>query len=110
MFANSDMLNDSNKLERDFQIAKNHGRWLSDYERIVLDNRNQTRSKLFILTGVCVLLPPLWPFAFGLTLYLLFPKIISRIGIFATVCFLLSSLVVTGILVIFLLGLFNALF
>ena len=104
------MLNDSNKLERDFQIAKNHGRWLSDDERIVLDNRNQTRSKLFILTGVCVLLPPLWCFAFGLTLYLLFPKTIARIGIFATVCSLLSFLVASGILIFFLLGLFNVLF
>ena len=110
LLANSAMLNDSNKLERDFQIAKNHGRWLSDDERIVLDNRNQTRSKLFILTGVCVLLPPLWPFAFGLTLYLLFPKTIARIGIFATVCFLLSSLVASGILIFLLLGLFNVLF
>ena len=58
------MLNDSNKLERDFQIAKNHGRWLSDDERIVLDNRNQTRLKLYILTGVCVLLPPALAFRF----------------------------------------------
>ena len=110
MFANSDTMNDKNKLERDFQIAKNQGRWLSDDEQIVLDNRNQIRSRLIILTGVCVLLPPLWPFAFGLTLYLLFPKLISRIGIVATVCFLLSSLVVTGILFFLLLGLFNAFF
>ncbi|MFL2489696.1 MAG: hypothetical protein ACJ0GM_06205 [Parasynechococcus sp.] len=104
------MLNDKNKLERDFQIAKNQGRWLSDDEYIVLEKRNQIRSKLILLTGVCILLPPLWPFAFGLTLYLLFPKTISRIGVVATVCFLLSSLVVTGILIFLFLGLFNALF
>ena len=104
------MLNDSNKLERDFQIAKNQGRWLSDDEQFVLDNRNQIRSRLIILTGVCVLLPPLWPFAFGLTLYLLFPKTIARVGIVATVCFLLSSLAVTGVLFLLLLSLFNALF
>ena len=110
MFAKFAMLNNSNKLERDFYIAKEQGRWLSDDEQIVLDNRNQIRSRLIILTGVCVLLPPLWPFAFGLTLYLLFPKTISRIGIVATVCFLLSSLVVTGILFFLLLGLFNAFF
>ena len=110
LLANSAMLNDINKLERDFQIAKNQGRWLSDDEQIVLDKRNQIRSKLIILTGVCVLLPPLWPFAFGLTLYLLFPKTISRIGIVSTVCFLLSSLVVTGILIFLLIGLFNVLF
>ena len=110
LFANSHMLNDKNKLERDFQIAKNQGRWLSDDEYIVLEKHNQIRSKLILLTGVCVLLPPLWPFAFGLTLYLLFPKTISRIGVVATVCFLLSSLVVTGILIFLFLGLFNALF
>ena len=110
MFANSDMLNDKNKLERDFQLAKKQGRWLSDDEHIVLEKRNQIRSKLILLTGVCILLPPLWPFAFGLTLYLLFPKTISRIGVVATVCFLLSSLVVTGILIFLFLGLFNALF
>ena len=104
------MLNDKNKLERDFQIAKNQGRWLSDDEHIVLEKRNQIRLKLILLTGVCVLLPPLWPFAFGLTLYLLFPKTISRIGVVATVCFLLSSLVVTGILIFLILGLFNTLF
>ena len=104
------MLNDKNKLERDFQIAKNQGRWLSADEHIFLEKRNQIRSKLILLTGVCILLPPLWPFAFGLTLYLLFPKTISRIGVVATVCFLLSSLVVTGILIFLFLGLFNALF
>ena len=104
------MLNDKNKLERDFQIAKNQGRWLSDDELIVLEKRNQIRLKLILLTGVCVLLPPLWPFAFGLSLYLLFPKNISRIGVVATVCFLLSSLVVTGILIFLFLGLLNALF
>ena len=109
-FANSHVLNDKNKLERDFQIAKNQGRWLSDDEHIVLEKRNQIRSKLILLTGVCILLPPLWPFAIGLTLYLLFPKTISRIGVVATVCFLLSSLVVTGILIFLFLGLFNALF
>ena len=110
LLANYAIVNDSNKLECNFQLAKLHRRWLSNDERTVLDNRNQTRSKLFILTGVCILLPPLWPFAFGLTLYLLFPKTISRIGVVATVCFLLSSLVVTGILIFLFLGLFNALF
>ena len=104
------MLNNKNKLERDFEIAKNQGRWLSDDEYFVLEKRNQIRSKLVLLTGVCILLPPLWPFAVGLTLYLLFPKTISRIGVVATVCFLLSSLVVSGILIFLFLGLFNALF
>ena len=52
MFAKFAMLNNSNKLERDFYIAKEQGRWLSDDEQIVLDNRNQIRSRLIILTGV----------------------------------------------------------
>ena len=55
-------------------------------------------------------LPPLWPIAFVLTLYLLFPKTISRIGVVATVFLLLSSLVVTGILILLLVGLFNVVF
>ena len=77
----------SKKLEREFEMAKDQGRWLSDDEQKVLDQRKETRSKLIVLTGVCCLLPPLWPFAFGLTLYLLFPKTISRVGVVATVFF-----------------------
>ena len=64
MFAKYAMLNNSNKLERDFYIAKEQGRYLSDDEQFVLDNRNQIRSRLITLTGVFVLLPPLWPFDF----------------------------------------------
>ena len=101
----------SKKLEREFEMAKDQGRWLSDDEQKVLDQRKETRSKLIVLTGVCCLLPPLWPFAFGLTLYLLFPKTISRVGVVvATVFFLLSSLVAMGILIFLLLGLFNTFF
>ena len=48
------MLNDKNKLERDFQIAKKQGRWLSDDAKIVIDKRNHTSSILLILTGVSV--------------------------------------------------------
>ena len=36
-----------------------------------------------VLTGVCLLMPPLWPLALGLTLYLLFPKTLARVGIVA---------------------------
>ena len=100
----------NNKLERDFQRAKDQGSWLSDEEQKTLEQHQEIRSKLVVLTGVCILLPPLWPFAFGLTLYLLFPKTISRIGVVATVVFLLSSLVITGILIFLFFGLFNIFF
>ena len=100
----------NNKLERDFQRAKDQGRWLSDEEQKTLEQHQEIRSKLVVLTGVCILLPPLWPFAFGLTLYLLFPKTISRIGVVATVVFLLISLVITGILIFLFFGLFNIFF
>ena len=102
--------NSNNNLERDFQRAKDQGRWLSDDEQKTLEQSQEIRSKLVVLTGVCILLPPLWPFAFGLTLYLLFPKTISRVGVVATVVFLLSSLVITGILIFLLFGLFNIFF
>ena len=102
--------NSNNNLERDFQRAKDQGRWLSEDEQKTLEQSQEIRSKLVVLTGVCILLPPLWPFAFGLTLYLLFPKTISRVGVVATVVFLLSSLVITGILIFLFLGLFNIFF
>jgi hypothetical protein len=55
-------------------------------------------------------LPPLWPFALGLTLYLLFPKTFTRVGVVATVVFLLGSLLLTSALIFLLWGLINAFF
>ena len=103
-------INPSDKLEREFEIAKDQGRWLSDEERKDLEQRDAIRSKLIVLTGICVLLPPLWPFAFGLTLYLLFPKIITRVGVVAAVVCLLGSLLLTSAIFFLLWGLINALF
>ena len=103
-------INSSNKLEREFEIAKDHGRWLSDEEQKDLEQREAYRSKLIVLTGICVLLPPLWPFALGLTLYLLFPKTITRVGVVATVICFLGSLLLTGALIFLLWGLINAFF
>ena len=103
-------INFSNKLEREFEIAKAHGRWLSDEERKELKQREAIRSKLTVLTVICILLPPLWPFALGLTIYLLFPKTIIQIGVVATVFFLLSSLLLTSALIFLLWGLINAFF
>ena len=103
-------INPSNKLEREFEIAKDQGRWLSDEEWKDLEQREVHRSKLTVLTGICVLLPPLWPFALGLTLYLLFPKTITRVGVVATVVFLLGSLLLTSALIFLLWGLIIAFF
>jgi len=52
-------INPSNKLEREFEIAKDQGRWLSDEERKDIEQREAIRSKLIVLTAVCILLPPL---------------------------------------------------
>jgi hypothetical protein len=103
-------INPGNKLEREFEIAKDQGRWLSDEERKDLEQREAIRSKLIVLTSICVLLPPLWPFALGLTLYLLFPKTITRVGVVATVLFLLGSLLLTSALIFLFWGLINAFF
>jgi hypothetical protein len=94
-------INLSNKLEREFEIAKAHGRWLSDEEQKDLKQRETIRSKFIVLTGICILLPPLWPLALGLTIYLLFPKTITQIGVVATVFFLLSFLLLTSTLIFF---------
>ena len=103
-------INPSNKLEREFEIAKDQGRWLSDEEWKVLEQREVLRSKLIVLTGICVLLPLLWPFALGLTLYLLFPKTITRVGVVATVVFLLGAFLLTSALIFLLWGLINSFF
>ena len=103
-------INPRNKLEREFEIAKDHGRWLSDEEWKDLEQHEAIRSKLIVLTCICILLPPLWPFALGLTIYLLFPKTITRVGVVAPVVFLLGSLLLTSALIFLLWGLINAFF
>jgi len=92
-------------LELELEQARHHGRWLSDDEREALADRErqqeslqqqqrQQRRKLLILLGVCVLVPPLWPLALALTLYLLFPLTTSRLAVATG----LSLLVVGGLL------------
>ena len=51
-------INLSNKLEREFEIAKAHGLWLSDEERKDAKQREAIRSKLIVLTSIlsCCLL------------------------------------------------------
>jgi hypothetical protein len=51
-----------------------------------------------ILTGVCLLIPPLWPVALGLTLFLLYPDTMARIGLAAAITFLVGGLLLAGVL------------
>ena len=81
--------NPAERLEDELDRAKARGRWLSDDEQAALDReadaeallveaKQQRDRKLMILTGVCLLIPPLWPVALGLTLFLLYPDTMAR--------------------------------
>tara|TARA_B100001173_G_scaffold39460_1_gene30644 strand:- start:1083 stop:1385 length:303 start_codon:yes stop_codon:yes gene_type:complete len=67
-------INSNNELGHEFAIVNNQGHWLSDEERKFLEQREAIRFILVVLTGICVLLPPLCPFALGLTLFYLSQK------------------------------------
>ena len=97
------------QLEAELDRAKARGRWLSDDEQAVLDReanaeallveaKQQRDRKLMILTGVCLLIPPLWPVALGLTLFLLYPDTMARIGLAAAIAFLVGGLLLAGVL------------
>ena len=84
----------TDKLEREFKQAQQFGRWLSDEERLaleeeeikalrVIEQQRQRRVRLIVLTGVCVLIPPLWGLAAGLSFYLLFPETAKRVALVA---------------------------
>jgi len=101
-----------NQRERELQSARQRGRWLSDEEQAAVDAeqqlertdeqaRRQNRHKLIILTAVCILLPPLWPLALALTLVLLYPAAMARIGKIAGALFLLVGLLAAGLLGLF---------
>jgi hypothetical protein len=96
------------QLERELEQARRHGRWLADDELAALDTQRQqtlaqgqrqTRRKLILLTGICLLLPPLWPLALGLTLYLLFPRTTQRFGLIAGILLLAAGVLLTVLLV-----------
>ena len=101
--------NPSERLQVELDRAKAHGRWLSDDELAELDREadalalraeaQQRRDrKLLILTGVCLLIPPLWPLALGLTLVLLYPGTMARVGLAAAIAFLIAGLLLAGVL------------
>jgi hypothetical protein len=54
----------SDALERDLELARRHGRWLSEDERaqlVLLEQQRLQRRRLWLLLLViCLLLPPLW--------------------------------------------------
>ena len=94
-------------IEQDLARAQQLGRWLSDDELQAEERAEQDalalkqqedsrRTRLMVLTVVCVLIPPLWPLAFGLTLYLLFPRSTSRILLATGVGALLLALGLVG--------------
>ena len=101
--------NPAERLEDELDRAKARGRWLSDDEQAALDReadaeallveaKQQRDRKLMILTGVCLLIPPLWPVALGLTLFLLYPDTMARIGLVAAITFLVGGLLLAGVL------------
>ena len=100
-----------NQLESDLQHAQQFGRWLSDEEMARLAEEEEARSdvdqrrevgrrKLIILIALSVLIPPLWPLALVLTLVLLYPDTMKRIGLIGGVILLILSILLTGGVVI----------
>ena len=113
--------NPAERLEDDLNRAKARGRWLSDDEQVELDRKadavatqaeaKQRRDrKLLILTGVCLLIPPLWPLALGLTLFLLFPDTMARIGLATAIFFLIGGLLLSSVLALAMFWLIQLLF
>jgi len=109
------------QLEQELEEARLHGRWLSDDERhaiaeqqrqqsAALEKQRQHRRKLIILTAVCVLIPPLWPLAIGLTLYLLFPRTTKKLGLVAGISLLVGGLLLAGLITAVVVAILMALF
>ena len=110
----------TDKYEREFKQAQQYGRWLSDEERLaleeeeikalrVIEQKRQRRVRLIVLTGVCVLIPPLWGLAAGLSFYLLFPDMAKRIALVAGGGLILLSILpvlAIGLLMTAIIGLF----
>ena len=104
----------TDKLEREFKQAQQFGRWLSDDERLALEEeeteklrmieqQRQRRVRLIVLTCVCVLIPPLWGIAAGLSFYLLFPETAKRVTLIAgggLVVMAITSTFIVGCLII----------
>ena len=98
----------SQQLERELNHAREMGRWLSDDELEQLEHEqrltrqeqeqdSQRRLRLGLFTVVCVVIPPLWPLALGLSLYLLFPQTFRRLLWIAGGSLLLLALLGAGV-------------
>jgi hypothetical protein len=109
------------QLEHELEEARRHGRWLADDERAALaeqqlrradalERQRRHRQKLTILALVCVVIPPLWPVALGLILYLLFPQTTLRLGLAAGVGVLALGLLGVGLVAAVLIAIVMALF
>jgi hypothetical protein len=109
------------ELEQDLEQARRIGRWLSDDERAALAleqqeqeqalvQQRQNRRKLLAVLVVSLLIPPLWPVAIALTLYLLFPATTLRLAVAAGVSLLvlggLLTVLITSLVVALLMALF----
>jgi len=95
------------QLELELEQARRHGRWLSDEEQADLSqqrrrqdeallHQRRQRRKLGMFAAVCLLIPPLWPVAVALTLYLLFPVTTRRLALATGI----SLLAVGGLLAV----------
>jgi len=84
----------SQQIEDELELAREMGRWLSDEERdqrvaqkleqkLALERAQRVRQRLIVLAGVFLLIPPLWPVAAGLAVYLLFPQTFRRLMLLA---------------------------
>ncbi|AHF63519.1 hypothetical protein Syncc8109_1149 [Synechococcus sp. WH 8109] len=113
--------NPAERLEDELDRAKACGRWLSDdelaalgreadAEALLVEAKKQRDRKLMILAGVCLLIPPLWPVALGLTLFLLYPDTMARIGLAAAITFLVGGLLLAGVLCLAMVWLIKLLF
>ena len=111
----------SEKLERELKEAQQIGRWLSDDERSVLEQqekselllsqqRRNRRQRLIALTTVCILIPPLWGLAAGLSFYLLFPSTAKRVALVAGGGIALLTLLMTILSAFIILNLINLIF
>lgn len=95
-------------LEQELAEAQQRGRWLSDDERAQEEEQeaqslaeqqaqDSRRLRLTLLTLVSLLIPPLWPLAFALTLYLLFPRTSTRLFLAAGVGATLLAVAAVGL-------------
>lgn len=109
------------QLEQELEEARRLGRWLSDDERhaameqqrqqaAAMEQQRQHRRKLLILTAVCVVIPPLWPVALGLTLYLLFPRTTKQLGLVAGLSLLVGGVLLAALITTVVVAILMAIF